>query len=58
MAILNVEWQEFVGFNNGLVVVDRILANYDYWIKMSEVLEKSYTHNITPEILSGRILRS
>ena len=41
MAILNVEWHDFVVFSNGSVVVDRILADYDYWAKMCKTLELS-----------------
>ena len=30
MTILNVEWCDFVVYSNGAVVVDRILADFDY----------------------------
>ena len=46
MAILNVEWCDFVVFSNGSVVVDRILADYDYWAKMSKTLDEFYTYII------------
>ena len=52
MAILNVEWCDFVVFSNGSVVVDCILADYDYWIKMCNTLDESYMHH---EILGRRI---
>ena len=57
MAILNVEWCDFVVYSNGSVIVDRILADYDYWTKMCEVLDEFYIHHIVPEILSGRIFK-
>ena len=34
MAILNVEWCDFVVHSNGVVVVDRILADYIYWTEL------------------------
>ena len=57
MATLNVEWCDFVVYSNGSVIVDRILADYDYWTKMCEVLDEFYIHHIVPEILSGRIFK-
>ena len=37
MAVLDVEWCDFVVFSNDIVVVDRIVADYDYW---EDLLEK------------------
>ena len=39
MAILDVEWCDFVVFSKGEVVVDRILADLDYWNDLEEKLE-------------------
>ena len=58
MAILNVEWCDFVVYSNGSVIVDRILADYDYWTKMCEVLDEFYIYHIGPEILSGRVFKA
>ena len=55
MAIMNVEWCDFVVFSNGQVAVDCILADYDYWLKLSEVLDRFYVQHVVPEILSGVI---
>ena len=38
MAVLNVEWCDFTVFSNGTVVVDRIIADYDYWTELQEKL--------------------
>ena len=57
MAILNVEWCDFVVFSNDVVVVDRILADYDYWSELCETLEEFYVHHVIPEILSGTIFK-
>ena len=57
MAILNVEWCDFVVFSNGSVIVDRILADHDYWTKMCDVLDEFYVQHVVPEILSGRIFK-
>jgi len=32
MAVLGVEWCDFTVFSNETVVVDRIVADYDYWM--------------------------
>ena len=56
MAILNVEWCNFVVFSNDSVIVDCILADYDYWKKMCNTLDEFYmNHACYPEILSGTI---
>ena len=55
MAILGVEWCDFVVYSNGCVIVDRILADLDYWYNLSEKLEEFYVTHVVPEILLGRI---
>ena len=59
MAILNVEWCDFVVFSNGQihVVVDRILADFDYWAELNDTLDNFYMQNVVPEILSGSLLK-
>ena len=57
MAILNVEWCDFVVFSNGSVIVDCILADHDHWIKMCDVLDEFYVQHVVPEIVSGRIFK-
>ena len=57
MAILNVEWCDFVIFSNGSVIVDRILADHDYWTKMCDTLDEFYMQHVIPEILSGTIFK-
>lgn len=55
MAILGVEWCDFVVYSNGMVVVDRILADADYWENLEEKLEHFYLYHVVPELLSRRI---
>ena len=55
LAITNKEWCDFVVFSNNKVVVDRILADLEYWNHLEEKLEEFYVHHIIPEILSGKI---
>ena len=55
MAIIGVEWCDFVVYSNGCVIVDRILADLDYWNNLMEKLEHFYVTHVIPEILSGRI---
>ena len=57
MAILNVEWCDFVVFSNDSVIVDRILADYDYWKKICDTLDEFYMKHVIPEILSGTIFK-
>ena len=52
MAILGVEWCDFVVYSNGMVVVDRILADADYWENLEEKLEHFYLYHVVPELLS------
>ena len=40
MAVLDVEWCDFVVFSNDTVVVDQIIADYDYWMDLLEKLEQ------------------
>ena len=39
MAIIGLEWFDFVVYSNGEVVKDRILADVEYWDTLSEKLE-------------------
>ena len=55
MAILDVEWCDFVVFSKGEVVVDRILADLDYWNNLEEKLEQFYLQHVVPELLSKHI---
>ena len=55
MAILGVEWCDFVVYSNGMVVVDRILADAEYWENLEEKLEHFYLYHVVPELLSRRI---
>ena len=47
----------FVVFSNGSVIVDRILADFDYWKKMCDILGEFYMKHVIPEILSGPIFK-
>ena len=42
-------------FSNDTVVVDRIVADYDYWMDLLEKLEQLYLQHVIPELLSGKI---
>jgi len=55
LAIIDREWCDFVVYSNGQVVVDRILADLEYWATIEHKLEEFYVHNVVPEILSGTI---
>ena len=55
MAILGVEWCDFVVYSNDTVVVDRILADADYWENLEEKLEHFYLYHVVPELLSRHI---
>ena len=55
LAITNREWCDFVVFSNGEIIIDRILADLDYWNELEEKLEEFYVHHLLPEILSGKI---
>ena len=49
MAVLDVEWCDFVVFSNDAVVVDRIVADHDYWTDLLEKLEQFYLRHVIPE---------
>ena len=55
MAIIGVEWCDFVFYSNGCAIIDQILANLDYWNNLMEKLEHFNVTRVIPEILSGRI---
>ena len=55
MAILGIEWCDFVVYSNGEIVIDRILADLNYWDHLSEKLEQFYIQHVIPEVLSGKI---
>ena len=57
MAVLDVEWCDFVIFSNDAVVVDRIVADYAYWTDLLEKLEQFYLQHEIPEHLSGKIFQ-
>ena len=56
-AVIGRERCDFVVYSNGEVVVDRILADLDYWSTLEQKLEKFYVCNVIPEILSGKIFQ-
>ena len=58
MAVLNVEWCDFVVYSKGVVVVDRIIADYNYWTELSEILDSFYVQYVVPEILSCSLLKN
>ena len=49
LAVIGIEWCDFVVYRNGEVVVDRL----DYWSTLEQKLEEFYVHNVIPEILPG-----
>ena len=53
---MGVEWCDFVVYSGGEVVVDRILADCQYWTELSDVLDTFYGQYVVPEILSGTII--
>ena len=55
MAILEVEWCDFVVFSGGEIVIDRILADVEYWNSLCEKLDGFYVQHIIYEILSAKI---
>ena len=55
IAILGVEWCDFVVYSNRAVIVDCILADVEYWSKLEQPLEDFYVHHVIPEILSRKI---
>lgn len=57
IAVLDVEWYDFVVFNNDTVVIDRIVADRDYWVDLLEKLEQFYLQHVIPELLSCKIFQ-
>ena len=57
LAVHNVEWCDFVVYSNRTVVVDRILNDFSYWIKLNETLDNFYIEHVVPEILCGSIFK-
>jgi len=57
MAVLDIQWRDFVVFSNNTVVVDRIVADYNYWVDLLEKLEQFYLQHVIPEILSAKIFQ-
>ena len=55
IAILGVEWCDFVVYSNNAVIVDRVLADLEYWNELEQILEDFYICHVIPEILSRRI---
>ena len=55
MAILEVEWCDFVVFSGGEIDIDRILADVEYWNSLCEKLDRFYVQHIIPEILPAKI---
>ena len=49
---MNREWCNFVVYSNREVVVDRILADLEYWDTLEEKWEEFYVRYMVPEILS------
>ena len=56
MAVIRIEWCDFVVYSNG-EVVDRILADIEYWDILLEKLEDFYVHYVVSEIFSGKIFQ-
>ena len=57
LAVLNVEWCDFVVYSNRSVVVDRILSDFSYWTQLNETLDNFYAEHVVPEILCGSIFK-
>ena len=51
MAVLDVEWCDFAVFSNDAIIIDQIVADYDYWMNLMERLEQFYLHHVIPELL-------
>ena len=43
--------------SNGQIVVDRIIADNDYWDHLFEKLEDFNVQHVIPEVLPGRIFQ-
>jgi len=57
MAIIGVEWCDFIVHNNGQIVIDSILTDINYWDHLSEKLKDFYVQHVIPEVLSERIFQ-
>ena len=57
MAVLDIEWCDFVLFSNDKVGVDQIVADYDYWMDLLEKFEQFYLQHVLPELLSSKIFQ-
>ena len=55
MALMNVEWCDFAVYSNGEVIVDRNVADYDYWTELNDKLDNFYMLYVVSESLSGAI---
>ena len=55
MAVMNVERCDFVVYSNGEVLVDRIVADHNYWTELNDKLDDFYMQYVVPEILCGAI---
>ena len=55
IAILGVEWCDFVVYSNNTVIIERILPDIEYWNELEQTLEDFYVRHVIPEILSKRI---
>ena len=55
MAILGVEWCDFVVYSGGEIVVDCILAEVEYWNNLCMKLDEFYAQHVIPEILSAKL---
>ena len=55
MAVMNIEWCNFVVYSNGEVIVDRIVVDYDYWTELNDELDNFYMQYVVPETLCGAI---
>ena len=50
MAIIGVEWCDFIVYSNGQIVVDHIIGDNDYWDHLFEKLEDFYVQHVIPEV--------
>ena len=57
MAVIGIEWCDFVVYSYGEVVVNHILSDLEYWDVLSEKLEDFYVHYVVPEILSENFFK-
>ena len=51
LAIIDRELCDFVVYSNGKIIINRILADLDYWNTLEQKLEAFYICNIIREIL-------